>query len=122
MALVQQRMTEASEQGGAPQEDEKNSLEKLSVIETYEVDEALKLVGRERTAEFSEEYNRKLRRKLVRTLRCIRIVLTLVSGLPHSATVRRCVFHAVFVSAQLTPPYHALTTLTRDKTALNYAR
>lgn len=28
-------------------------------------DEALQLVGKERTAEFSEEFNRKLRRKLV---------------------------------------------------------
>ena len=60
-------MAQVSERGGAPQEDEKNNPEKLSVIETYEVDEALKLVGQERTAEFSEEYNRKLRRKLVCT-------------------------------------------------------
>ncbi|EIW61735.1 MFS general substrate transporter [Trametes versicolor FP-101664 SS1] len=36
----------------------------VSVTDSVEGDEALKLVGRERTAEFSEEYNRKLRRKL----------------------------------------------------------
>lgn len=41
----------------------------VSVADSVEGDEALKLVGRERTAEFSEEYNRKLRRKLVRVSR-----------------------------------------------------
>ncbi|TBU40457.1 MFS general substrate transporter [Dichomitus squalens] len=34
------------------------------VVESSDGDEALRLVGRERTVEFSEEYNRKLRRKL----------------------------------------------------------
>lgn len=38
----------------------------VSVVDTLQGDEALHLVGRERTAEFSEEYNKKLRRKLVR--------------------------------------------------------
>ncbi|KAI0366410.1 MFS general substrate transporter [Pilatotrama ljubarskyi] len=36
----------------------------VSIAESTEGDEALKLVGRERTAQFSEEYNKKLRRKL----------------------------------------------------------
>ncbi|KAI0352702.1 MFS general substrate transporter [Trametes cingulata] len=36
----------------------------VSIAESVEGDEALKLVGRERTAQFSEEYNKKLRRKL----------------------------------------------------------
>ncbi|KAI0347076.1 MFS general substrate transporter [Trametopsis cervina] len=36
----------------------------VSVVDTLQGDEALHLVGRERTAEFSEEYNKKLRRKL----------------------------------------------------------
>lgn len=40
-------------------------VEIVSVMESTEGDEALKLVGRERTAQFSEEYNRGLRRKLV---------------------------------------------------------
>ena len=35
------------------------------VVESSDGDEALRLVGRERTAQFSDEYNRKLRRKLV---------------------------------------------------------
>ena len=35
------------------------------VAESSDGDEALRLVGRERTAQFSDEYNRKLRRKLV---------------------------------------------------------
>lgn len=33
-------------------------------------DEALQLVGKERLTEFSDEYNRKLRRKLVRQSTC----------------------------------------------------
>ncbi|KAL1946559.1 hypothetical protein VTO73DRAFT_14663 [Trametes versicolor] len=39
-------------------------VEIASVMESTGGDEALKLVGRERTAQFSEEYNRRLRRKL----------------------------------------------------------
>lgn len=35
-------------------------------IEGRAADEALQLVGKERTAQFSDEYNRRLRRKLVR--------------------------------------------------------
>ena len=47
--------------------DEKRTVdaEVLSVNETLDGDEALELVGRERTQQFSEEYNRRLRRKLV---------------------------------------------------------
>lgn len=44
--------------------DEKHP-EQVDVISVRDGDEALKLVGMERTAEFSEEFNRKLRRKLV---------------------------------------------------------
>ena len=42
-------------------------VETISVdsIDSRDVDEALELVGMRRTAEFSEEYNKKLRRKLV---------------------------------------------------------
>jgi hypothetical protein len=35
-------------------------------IDLSEGDEALQLVGTQRTSQFSDEYNRKLRRKLVR--------------------------------------------------------
>ena len=54
-------------------ENEKGSLaevrdDKVGVdtINSVDGDEALRLVGSVRTAQFSEEYNRKLRRKLVR--------------------------------------------------------
>lgn len=40
----------------------------LSVAEADDGDEALRLVGKERTQEFSEEYNKRLRRKLVRSM------------------------------------------------------
>lgn len=40
----------------------------INSIDSRDVDEALELVGMRRTAEFSEEYNKKLRRKLVRLL------------------------------------------------------
>ena len=39
-----------------------------SLFDVSKGDEALQVVGIERTAEFSEEYNRKLRRKLVSCL------------------------------------------------------
>ena len=38
---------------------------RVNIMEVGQGDEALKLVGAERTEEFSEEYNLKLRRKLV---------------------------------------------------------
>ena len=50
---------------GFSHEDEKLSGLDISVIEADQGDEALKLVGPERTEEFTEEYNAKLRRKLV---------------------------------------------------------
>lgn len=37
----------------------------IESVDSRDVDEALNLVGMRRTAEFSEDYNRKLRRKLV---------------------------------------------------------
>ncbi len=39
-----------------------------SSIDLQQGDEALRLVGAERSAQFSEEYNAKLKRKLVRVL------------------------------------------------------
>ncbi|KAI0069067.1 MFS general substrate transporter [Artomyces pyxidatus] len=48
---------------GPSDEDEKRSVTE-SAVDSREGDEALKLVGRERQAHFSEEYNRRLRRKL----------------------------------------------------------
>ncbi|KAM5532434.1 hypothetical protein V8D89_013928 [Ganoderma adspersum] len=47
--------------------DEKGGFDAIgtvSVVESTDADEALRLVGKERTAQFSEEYNKKLRRKL----------------------------------------------------------
>lgn len=52
-----------------PRDEEKprieGSFDEKSSFEVADGDEALNLVGAERTTEFSEEYNRKLRRKLV---------------------------------------------------------
>ena len=54
-------------QPASPVVDEKQAetLEIASITDSVEGDEALHLVGRERTAQFSEEYNKRLRRKLV---------------------------------------------------------
>lgn len=68
MASVERKSLQESEKGSASREDEKRSQldeEVVSVVDTSEGDEALELVGRERTAQFTEEYNKKLRRKLV---------------------------------------------------------
>jgi len=45
--------------------DDPDKLGVETTISSVDGDEALRLVGRERTAQFSEEYNKKLRRKLV---------------------------------------------------------
>ncbi|KAL4241586.1 MFS transporter superfamily protein [Abortiporus biennis] len=64
------KSNELSEKASPTQEiyDEKQSYdaETSSVTDSSEADEALKLVGRERQTQFSDEYNRKLRRKLDR--------------------------------------------------------
>ncbi|CAL1702207.1 unnamed protein product [Somion occarium] len=50
----------------ASRDEEKHVFETdaVSIVDSSDGDEALKLVGREREAQFSEEYNKKLRRKL----------------------------------------------------------
>jgi MFS transporter, ACS family, allantoate permease len=53
--------------------DENVGMEKSS-INLKEGDEALRLIGVERTVEFSEEYNRKLRRKLVSSSRRLSVL------------------------------------------------
>lgn len=66
-------------------------------------DEALRLIGVERTTEFTEEYNRKLRRKLVHSqFDCFRNMLTILlrSGSADSAYMCCRIFHTVSVSHQ----------------------
>jgi len=48
----------------------------LDSIDTANGDEALQLVGTQAAEHFSEEYNRKLRRKLVRLVPCTSVALT----------------------------------------------
>jgi MFS transporter, ACS family, allantoate permease len=60
--------------------DEKLERSSASEISISKGDEALQLVGVERTTEFSEEYNRRLRRKLVSaslTIRCFCLLKSL---------------------------------------------
>lgn len=82
-------------------EDEKQveSAEVASLVDASEGDEALELVGRERTAQFSEEYNRKLLRKLVRCSSCYVLLLAQNSavGLAHPSAMRRRLLHPVSV-------------------------
>ena len=53
------------EEKSSPRDEKRpESVEVLSV-NSEDVDEALELVGSRRTQQFSEEYNKKLRRKLV---------------------------------------------------------
>ena len=71
-------------------------------------DEALHLVGAERTAQFSEEYNLKLRRKLVSNL----------------LLETRIYYDICYRQDLLIPPLCAAVYFTQflDKTSLNYAR
>ena len=84
---------------------EKDGFDAAATVLTDSVDgdEALQLVGKERTAQFSEEYNRRLRRKLVcNMLYNVRRVGLLIGilGLYHTPSVCRCVFHPILVSLQ----------------------
>ena len=65
--MVDPRQSLEEEKKSSSSVDEKRVVdaEALSVDDTIHGDEALELVGRERTEQFSEEYNLRLRRKLV---------------------------------------------------------
>lgn len=65
---IQKRGSVDTEKDSKEPVDEKRVVdaEVASVTDSENGDEALELVGKERTQQFSEEYNRKLRRKLVR--------------------------------------------------------
>lgn len=71
-------------------DEKKHATEESADVAVYEAgngDEALKLVGTERTTEFSEEYNAKLRRKLVSSsMNCLRLLL-------HSLHCRTLSYH-----------------------------
>ena len=62
------RQSPISEKAIESPEDEKQlyGSQTVSLVDSSDGDEALKLVGRERQVQFSEEYNRKLRNKLVK--------------------------------------------------------
>ncbi|KAI9063352.1 MFS general substrate transporter [Trametes sanguinea] len=66
MASLQHRKSlEITDEKTRSRDEEKDAYDvTVSEAETTEGDEALKLVGRERVAQFSDEYNKKLRRKL----------------------------------------------------------
>lgn len=94
-----------SNDGSVDIKDEKHDAD-ISVIESQsdlsQQDEALKLVGRERQAEFSDEFNRRLRRKLVSLWSCRLMeehtLTVLRPGLVDSTPMRRGLLHAILVS------------------------
>ncbi|KAI0773854.1 MFS general substrate transporter [Fomes fomentarius] len=70
-STLQHRKSLDSEEKRRSRDEEKDVFEAtitVSSADSGNEDEALKLVGRERTTQFSEEYNRKLRNKLDRTI------------------------------------------------------
>lgn len=72
MSAVQRKSIEKLDNAAnSPVVDEKHVDSEIASVsvdaDSADGDEALQLVGRERTAQFSDEYNRKLRRKLVRS-------------------------------------------------------
>ena len=82
MASLQPRNSlddRSSDEKTRSRDEEKDALDAtvtVSSADSGDEDEALKLVGKERAAQFSEEFNRKLRNKLVRreTLPSVRYV------------------------------------------------
>ena len=106
------------------QEDGKQvDLVSVESIDSRDVDEALNLVGMRRTAEFSEEYNRKLRRKLVCAIisKDRRFLINLQDWVipPLCAAVYFTQFLWV---TKLVAPHTLLTIDYRDKNTLSYAR
>lgn len=106
----------------------KDVSEKIEVksIEVDFADEALRLVGTERTRHFSEEYNLKLRRKLVNHL--VFNVMNSDSGLTRGRTgtschsVRPCTLLSICRAIRASLTWLQLTLADRDKNSLNYAR
>lgn len=103
--------------GPSSTEDEKQIYESqtISLVDSSDGDEALKLVGREREVQFSDEYNRKLRNKLVRAF----ILYLEMAGphhLPnfgylgsyHPPIVCCCIFHAIPVGPDVVDGYLVL--------------
>lgn len=66
MSSVEQKSVEEKIRGSADEEKHVYETDVNSIVDSTEGDEALKLVGREREVQFSDEYNAKLRAKLVR--------------------------------------------------------
>lgn len=68
-SIADQKSIDISEKVPPSPDQEKQEFDATATItesQAEDGDEALKLVGRERKVKFSQEYNRKLRRKLVR--------------------------------------------------------
>ena len=74
MAIVQARKPAEKRASTEKVRDEEKDADTVSVVDRADGDEALQLVGKERTAPFSEEYYKRLRRKLVRTSVLLRSV------------------------------------------------
>lgn len=74
MAIVQARKSVEKRASTEKVRDEEKDADTVSVVDSADGDEALQLVGKERTAHFSEEYYKQLRRKLVRTSVLLRSV------------------------------------------------
>lgn len=82
------------------------SLDEKFSVDLNDGDEALRLIGAERTSQFSEEYNAKLRRKLVgicfpfsflSRMLYSSTCLSAQIGLANSSAVCRCLFHPILV-------------------------
>lgn len=73
LSLPSRAITMSTEKSSREDEKKADYAEVASLVDLSQGDEALELVGRERTAQFSEEYNRKLLHKLVRrfSLSCL---------------------------------------------------
>lgn len=83
-----------------PRSEEGSFDEKSSCIDFKDGDEALRLIGAERTNQFSEEYNLKLRRKLVWPsifITCTSSFFYIFVGLAHPAIMCFCLFHPILV-------------------------
>lgn len=121
------RATEKKDDEKADSYEDNKQVDTVSVqsIDSRDVDEALGLVGMRRTAEFSEEYNKKLRRKLVCQSAALHLpIVNHSTGLGHSSAMCSCLLHAISVSLLRHVLFDArqLILIYRDKNTLSYAR
>lgn len=124
-------MLTVDEKATSPQDEKHPELVTTESVNSNDADEALELVGLQRESHFSEEYNLKLRRKLVSSLiySAVQQTINVNIGLDYPSPLRCCIFYTILVSHPLRHIGQISVRILdsqcnyyRDKNSLNYMR